>query len=118
MGHVHEIVRSNWFGIQNLTAFKEGLKGFAGEFGNFHFSYEDVKRRSKKANINISSEQFDRYLENDREEQLDILAYIQLHIQEGDTCTLHAVSYEHALDLSISKYTVTSDGIVEDEILA
>ena len=121
VGNTYYIGKSNSFWINNLPDFKNGLKGFVGgeHASPVQFNYEDYKRRSKKALINVSSGDFDTNLHHkDNDEiELDFLEYIQSFIIEGETCTIHLVTYEHAGDMSITKYIVTSNDISEVYIL-
>lgn len=120
MGNVTYIAKSNSFWVKNLNEFKEGLKGFVGgEFNtpvNYH--YEDYKKRSKKALVSVSSSDFDTDLYNEKtEKELDFLDYIRNYIVEGETCIIHLVSYEHPNDMSIDKYTITSESVEREIIL-
>lgn len=117
MGFVHEITHSNDFIIKNLHEFKVGLEGFRGENGKFAFTYFDFKKRSKNAVINVSSERFERWLENEQGSELDVIEYIQQHIKDDEECIIHSVSYEHGSDMTISKYVITSNKTEEIKIL-
>ncbi|MEK4025416.1 hypothetical protein [Sporosarcina sp. FSL W7-1283] len=117
MGHIVEIARSNDFIVKNLHNFKEGLRGFRGEFGEFQFDYHGLKRRSKNAYVNVSSSHFEQWLENELEQEMDTLEYIQKHIKEGEECVIHLISYEHPMDMSITKYNITDISIKEYTIL-
>lgn len=121
MGNVHYVARTNQFWIKNLNDFKEGLKGYiGGEHGTqIRFFYHDYKKRSKQALIDMNSEDFADLAWNheNSEHTLDILEYIKTHIVEGEECTIHLVSYEHAGDMSITKYVVSFENIQQQEIL-
>lgn len=117
MGEVYELARSNDFIIKDLPKFKEGLKGFTGDGGMVDYNYFDYKKRSKNAEINISSSRFDRYVENKLGEEIDVFTYIQQHIKPEQECVLHVVSLEHASDMAITVYKINSNKIDENEIL-
>ena len=108
MGHVYEIAHSNDFIIKDLNKFKEGLEGFNGECGKFEFTYSDYKRKSKNAQINVSSTHFDRWLENKDGLEINIIEYIQQHIKDGEECIIHLVSYEQPINMSITKYVINN----------
>lgn len=119
MGNVYYIANSNDFWINNLNEFKEGLKGFSGgEFNSeVQYSYSDYKRKSKKALVNMSSDDFGVYLSRETGEELFLLEYIQKFIVEGETCIIHEVSYEHGSDMCITMYIITSENIKEKCLL-
>lgn len=121
MGNVTYIANSNYFWINNLPEFKEGIKGFVGGEHESDVSYffSDYKKRSKKALMNMSSEDFSIhvYREDDNDIELNLLEFIKSFIVEGETCIIHEVAYEHAGDMCITKYEVTSTEIKETVIL-
>lgn len=121
MGNVHCIAKTNDFWIKNLITFKEELKGYIGGENEtpVSYNYEDYKRRSKKALMNMSSEDFsEQVYKNPKDnEGMNLLEFIQSHIVEGETCVIHLVSYEHANDMMITKYSITSHSIDEISIL-
>ena len=139
MGYVTSIARSNEFKINNFDSFKNGLKDFIGgdreEELNYHYS--EVKRRSRNATIQISSESFDtlllkleRYTEVEEDgesikkvrinyyETLELIPFIQEHLIENETCIIYHTEYEHAGDLEmyvhiITKYTYEQKDICD-----
>lgn len=121
MGHVTSIAKTNYFWVNDFHAFKEGLKGFlVGDSESpIAFSYSEYKRRSKRALINMSAGEFETvgYHQDDANDVLDLLTYIQKHLVDGEECVIHEVCYEHASDMSITHYAITKEGIVTNEIL-
>lgn len=121
MGSVNYIAHSNEFWVKNLNDFKEGLKDYVGgEWESpVRFQYNDYKRRSKKALIKMDSEDFtpEVHHKHDYENQLNLLEYIQQHIDVGQQAVIHLVEYEHAGDMSITRYMVTDFSIDVTKIL-
>lgn len=121
MGNVYKIARTNDFWVNNLNNFKEGLKGFVGgEFGSeIQYSYSEYKKRSNKALINMSSEDFSVgvWQQDNDDIELDLLDYIQEHIVDGEEVEIHLVEYEHASDMCITKFIITKNDINFVEIL-
>lgn len=121
MGTVHYIAKTNDVWIKNLIEFKEGLKGYiCGDFGSpVQYYYSDYKKRSKKARINFSASDFTQHVwkKDDANDTLDFYQYIQQHLVEGEICTIHLVTFEHAHDLMIEKIEITNDAVIETVIL-
>lgn len=121
MGNVHYVTKTNEFWIKNLNDFKEGLKGYVGgeHDSPVRFSYSDYKRRSKKALIDLNSEDFsvDIYPRDDYHKSMNFLEYIQQHLVEEEQAVIHLVAYEHAGDMCIYKYIVTPESIQSSTIL-
>lgn len=121
MAQERSIARTTDFWVKNLNDFKEGLKDYIG--GDYdspvRYHYSDYKRRSKKALINMSSEDFstDAWKRDNLHERLDLLQYIQQHLADGEECIIHLVTYEHGSDMAISKYHISAESVSETSIL-
>lgn len=121
MGNVHTIAKTNDFWIKNITEFEEGLKGYVGgenEYG-IGFTYLERSRRSKKALINMSCEDFSEEIwkDGDYNDRKNLLEYISEHLLDAsEKCIIYLVTYEHANDMEITHYRITDTGVSETAI--
>lgn len=119
MGTVYSIATSNSFKVKNLNEFRNGLKDYIGGHHEtpLTFTWEGGSKKSNNVSITINSTDFSECLYNELEEEINILKYIQEHLADSETATIHNVEYEHPSDMCIYKYIIRKDSIDNFTIL-